>query len=499
MQLSKREIHLLELLIKNDMTLTAQELANYAHVSTKTIYRTIKKINEESSRGDLVISEVGKGFRLDYEKYLKETQDGKQETTDEALNRRNRVMLKLLFKSPNTISVKELFESYFVTDSVILKDSKKMAEFLQGYHLELQRKNNRFAIIGDEPDIRKAVNSLLGQTNLMNATFLANEENVNAYDVNYITSLLEYIEKRLETTINYPYNENIFSHLYILLKRSREGSISTEDDGLDQEEQQLIRTHQALYEVSEEVIRRVAGYLGNPLATIEAFYLFQYLISSRLENEDLQWIPTESEAMEVSCFFIRQMKQLLGIEIDTKEYQEDLLGHIAPLLYRLKHDIIVKNEMLSDILLEYPKTYHAVEQVAKLAEQQFKLAPISKDEIGFLVLYFVRYKEMKRRKQRVLIMCSSGVGTSELLKVKVRKSFPDIEIVDVLSAKKFQKYQEDYQDIDLILTTIRPSSALSIPSLLVNSVFTKQDAERTKRILGGMNHGSTTNRKFQHS
>lgn len=44
MQLSKREIQLIELFIKYGMTLTAQELAEFANVSTKTIYRTIKKL-----------------------------------------------------------------------------------------------------------------------------------------------------------------------------------------------------------------------------------------------------------------------------------------------------------------------------------------------------------------------------------------------------------------------------------------------------------------------
>ncbi|MDN5811095.1 MAG: helix-turn-helix domain-containing protein, partial [Tetragenococcus koreensis] len=70
MQLSKRENYLIEILMKNNMMLTAHQLAKISGVSTKTIYRTIKKINEESTEGDVVISEIGKGFRLDYDKYL---------------------------------------------------------------------------------------------------------------------------------------------------------------------------------------------------------------------------------------------------------------------------------------------------------------------------------------------------------------------------------------------------------------------------------------------
>ena len=66
MQLSKRETQLIELFIKHGMTLTAQELAEFANVSTKTIYRTIKKINEASDVGELHFSGSRKriSFRL---------------------------------------------------------------------------------------------------------------------------------------------------------------------------------------------------------------------------------------------------------------------------------------------------------------------------------------------------------------------------------------------------------------------------------------------------
>jgi len=256
MRLSKRENHLLELLIKNDMTLTAQELASFVHVSTKTIYRTIKRINDEFPSGDIIISEVGRGFRLDYEKYLRESREGNVERMDEARNRRNNILLTLLFKSPNSVRVSELFEPYFVTETVIIQDLKKMQSFLRTYQLEIRKKKQRLSILGGEKNIRKTVNYLIGQDNLINDTFLADAKNVNAYDIDYITSLLEFIEKKLNTTISYPYNINIFSHLYILLKRSREGTISKKiDSTLDASEKKLIVKYQSLYDVSVECCR----------------------------------------------------------------------------------------------------------------------------------------------------------------------------------------------------------------------------------------------------
>lgn len=98
----------------------------------------------------------------------------------------------------------------------------------------------------------------------------------------------------------------------------------------------------------------------------------------------------------------------------------------------------------------------------------------------------MKYKELLEVKRRVLIMCSSGVGTSELLKVKVNKAFPDLEIVAVLSQRQFVKNIDKYKNIDLILTTIHLNEELPTPSILVNAVFTKQDEGRVKQMLGEM-------------
>ena len=87
-------------------------------------------------------------------------------------------------------------------------------------------------------------------------------------------------------------------------------------------------------------------------------------------------------------------------------------------------------------------------------------------------------------------MCSSGVGTSELLKVKVKKAFPELEIIAVVSARQYQKNQTQFSNIDFILTTVHLTISSETPMILVNSVFTKQDENRVKEKLGEIENGS---------
>src|SRR5699024_10084971 len=65
-----REQNLILFLSKNQGYVTSKELVSELNVSQKTVYRLIKKINNDYENGPLILSERGRGYRLDYEKYI---------------------------------------------------------------------------------------------------------------------------------------------------------------------------------------------------------------------------------------------------------------------------------------------------------------------------------------------------------------------------------------------------------------------------------------------
>ncbi|EAE0774361.1 HTH domain-containing protein, partial [Listeria monocytogenes] len=168
MKLSKRETRLIEQFMTQGMNLTANELATAAKVSTKTIYRTIKRINEAAG-SEIIRSEIGKGFCLDYEAYLKGTIEN-QETDqhDEPLERRHAIALHVLFKSPKRLMIKELFAPYYLSEAVISSDINRLSEYFQYFELQLIRSDKRIAVIGTEKNIRRCVNDLFTKTHVWN-------------------------------------------------------------------------------------------------------------------------------------------------------------------------------------------------------------------------------------------------------------------------------------------------------------------------------------------
>ncbi len=66
MLLTKSEHALINLFLTKNDFLTAKQLAEILDVSSKTIYRKIKNINETTGRKDIIISEKGRGFKCRY-------------------------------------------------------------------------------------------------------------------------------------------------------------------------------------------------------------------------------------------------------------------------------------------------------------------------------------------------------------------------------------------------------------------------------------------------
>ncbi|MGG5370816.1 BglG family transcription antiterminator [Enterococcus sp. AZ196] len=480
-----REQRLLLLLTKRHDYITSDELAEHLETSQKTIYRLIKKINETYGEG-LIQSEKGRGYKLNYEKYINQTNvQPSHRSQYSPQERRNRVMEELLLLSPNAKNVYDLFEEYYVGESVIFSDEQMIAEHLQRYGLNLERKQRTLTVLGKEANIRRAIADLIQMHHIIEIDELKNNSdlNFNNYDVLFILDQLKLIEKQLQLTIPYPYNVNIFSHLYILISRLRKvHKLPNEEmSPLSKKEQEDLQQDIALYQVAKAAIRNVENYLHNDLPDSEVYYLYQYLRSSRMQGSLSKVTKFSSKVVEITNMYLDGMSQRLNIPVKDESIFLDLANHIKPMINRLEHAIHVKNSLLDQIKMTYEVIFTDVSDVSDGVSERFKLPKINEDENGFITLYFARIIETNQLPIRTVIMCTTGVGTSELLRVKIEKKFPELEIVDVVASRDAKHFVEKYPGIDLILTTVSVSDTIPIPSLLVSAMFTRDDQNRLQK------------------
>ena len=145
--------------------------------------------------------------------------------------------------------------------------------------------------------------------------------------------------------------------------------------------------------------------------------------------------------------------------------------HIQPLLNRLEYEIIIVNPIIDQIKKEYEDTFSSLKTIF-LNQKDEKLKNLSDDEIGFILIYFQNSIEKLEQPLNVLIVCTTGIGTSHLLETRIKKFFPVLNIADVISVEEVNRYNT--QKIDLILTTVNISK-IDIPQIVVSALLDKGD------------------------
>ena len=470
---------------------TADELANYINISTISVYRLIKKINQQD---EIIYSERGRGYQLNRDENQSDTSSNylKSNFKDKD-QRRYEIIQKLLLKAPAKIRIEELYNQYFISMSSIAADIKFITQFLNEYHIFLHHDKQVLFAEGKESDIRHILNRLWLEQNefdLSQKAFEISGEIINKYDARFIISQMQWIEKNLQAELMYPYNESIFSHLYILLNRVRLAGSTIENLELTQDIR-IIMDHQPdIKFVSNHVIKSISQYLNVKLPDVEAYYLFQYIISSRIESETNQIANMSSNVSAITGEIIRAMKSTLPKSVDLDMLFSKVIRHIEPMLHRIENDIQNHNRLLTQIQLAYPDIFYDLKRVVNRILNNHGYNGVSDDEIGFITLYFAQTVEQKRDDVNAIIVCTTGIGTSELLRVKVEKNFSNINVIDVVASNDIKGViNNPAQKVDLIISTVLPTEEVDVPVLPVSAMFTLDDKVRLEHALEDIQRG----------
>ncbi len=477
----EREYLLIHQLLKEPGYITVNTIAQQLHLSSKTIYRLIARINEASA-AELIETAKGKGIRLNYTTYLEShyNQHQQEETLHpqydfSPVERRLYIIKELLFHAPLGLRENDLFAPYYLSPSTIYNDIELIGKMLQSYGLDLNKNNSRLTVTGPEVKIRQALIQLLTKLNLINLDDLPSSgQEFNQQDLRFAKKQLELIEQEIDSIIPAPYNINLLTNLYILICRGRRGDFNQTIPSAGWQSNHY-------YPLAQKIADNIADFICRPLPEAEAYSITSFLSGSRINESPTQAVDTQAGAITqfyIQEFFARQQQTSTAPELFR-----DLASHIAPLLHRLQHGLLVTNPLLEDIRQEYSHIFQTIQEISSAICKNFSLPPISDDENGFITLYFARYLEQNPQNVRLLIICTTGLGTSELLRAKVKRFFPDLDIVGTASLKTVTPAFLAEARIDIILSTVKLPSAYPIPTLLVSSLFIERDKENLRQLL----------------
>ena len=317
------------------------------------------------------------------------------------------------------------------------------------------------------------------------------EHEVSSFDHHFIMSQLTYIETELGQAISYPYDVNLYSHLYMVMKRYREGNVSflKSQSPLTREEEGLMQDNQALVNLSHQIIDRMEQFLHQKLHELEVYFLFQNIYAINLKDRSTSQFD-QSLAALMTEYYILNFFSLEQFNRENKFYASlytDLYYHILPMIHRLKTGIQVGNSMLEEVKTEFQATFERIKQITERLSRDIPGNPlINESEMGYLTLYFEKFKLKHPDINRVLLICSTGIGTSELLKIRLKHLFPTLEVVATMGTRQLERQAEILDQVDVVISTVRTvPSFVSQPVIIISPVLVEKDIQLIRSILEG--------------
>lgn len=452
-----RQKRIIKYLSQQDDFTSLRSLAEMFNVSDRTIQYDMQHIEDGLQRPEVeIIRNKGKGviIRADDE-VLKIVFD----VTEEHLKyysaeERFEQILLMLFESPEPISSGKLSTDLNVTRRTIVDDLKNVHQWLESRHLELNYVRNKgFNIKGDEQRFRESYVEIL----IQHYRHIETPLHLKYVGKNSLPKIYEAIEIGLNKA-NYPLIQSsidgLVFHIAISLHRLR----NNYEIVMPQEEFEKLSAKKE-FEIAVILQKEIEQSFNLSLPASEAGYIALHLLGARQSfNEETTEFEQDEVLKNTIISFLRNITQQMGVTIDKdQELIQGLLVHLRPAIYRMKYGFRNDNPLLDEINHRYPDIIYAAEANIHLLEDTFEVT-FSKDEVAFIAIHIGSSIERKSKSRstdlNIVLICGSGIGTSQLLKTRIESYYPELNIVEVLSLSKLEPGYFEENDLDLIISTI---------------------------------------------
>ena len=491
-ELNQRQINLINLLANENEWLATNHVAEQLKVSASTLRRDIDTINAfYRYKGSSIDSKPGLGLKLAGGKILTRPHNTGDSSIQEILKSKRLIGITtdLLTHSPVPLSINALAKKYFISRSSIVVDLKKIAVWLEGFNLVMIKNHTGTFIDGNDFNIRIALKDIITYSVLNN--YQMTDSRIDRFsrvqlikefgkkNVANCMTLISLIEDELQSSISEPYYTNLFSHLLVTIRRAK-------NQFRDHCDEDYVRANNREWHIAEKAIQWLETEYNTSLPTIEVSYIYQYIVSSgihyNLATSD-ENMHSNREATHYAEQLIKTVSVLLAIDLSyDATLKSALVSHIKPMLNRLVYGITIHNPLLEEIKQELTSVSKLVKETVEKINTQLSLPSTSDDEVAYLTVYIQAAIEKIKISKKIILVCSSGIGTSQLLYSRIKRAFPEWEIIDIVPGAHLKETLEK-KACDLIISTIRLDD-INLPIAYVSALFSTKDITRVTECLG---------------
>lgn len=479
-------IHLIEL----TKPVTIDYLAKRFHVSEKTIRNDLKWLDDWlSTRSDSrILRRPGIGVILDASArkreqllgtVLENTSDRRPSFINEPSVRRMFIILDLLLKKRSP-GIQEWATRFYVSKATIHHDLAAIEEWLNNYGLQLVKNSpSHFVTEGAEKNHRIALAKIYEQLNL-------SDDDRFAYDSLIVSHLLRSLETKIGLQFTDDSLSRLTNHVVIAIKRCKTGHVISLPD---KELQSLKKSGD--YDIAKQLAAEIKRKLACTLPETEIAYMALHLLGAKMQYDSIMGTLSEpsskldSDSLQLAKELISRMQTLIHLPLTSdQELLTGLAIHLHAAVHRLKHGLRLYNPILAEIKQMYRFTFEALVFACNELGQKIRF-PIPEEEIGYLTLHFQAALERQQSKQKqpikAILICTTGMGTSQLLAAKIKRYFQDLDLAATYPVSKLNQGIDIYHP-DVLISTVPLENAV-VPTIYVTPLFNELDQEKLSSFI----------------
>lgn len=450
---------LLSILLSADSYVSADLLQQQLHISRRSLFYLISKVNTElDNQAKFPITNVKKlGYYLpkDTVQFLQNFSNEKNCMYIEYGSidqRQNLIIFSIL--SANGRSLFDLSGQFNVSKNTVIRDMKLVYKKLQKYHLQLRNTLYGKIITGAPINVRKWVYDHVNQLYP-----LINEHFIPTVKVKIIQSQLRLFER-----ITGKYLTDDAHAMLLLFLQWHLGQIKYKYRRLG-----LTKVNYDNFNLDfiwAKSFLRDCDIENNS----EANYLVKLINSSQFSH--VSWDnPMIQQLKPFAVRMVADFNYLTDSHIGIKTISDSLTVHLLSTYYRKKYAMSFIYPGLNKFKQYYCHTFKITRKVV-IPFEKFMGCSLSDDEIALIAIYFggaIREQRLHLVTQdEVLVVCSSGIGTSRLLLKQLRTRYRNVQFSTSINVLQYENYDLKY--VRLVLSTIRLHSRNSVPVVTVSAL-----------------------------
>lgn len=509
-KLMSRQKQIIQILTKSTIKnpITVSTIAGSLNISSRTVLREMPKIEEWlDENGFNFIKKPGVGLiideNLENQQLILELLEVENVQKEYTKDERKKIILGELLVSKEPLKLFYFTNQLKVSEGTLSNDLDGIEEWLKefdiklirkqglGIYLEGNEKNYRKVLADilyktlDEKELIKLLKKSLNTPNTENSIEFSIENRMLSFIDKKIIRDIEKIVSDLEEKVSFKLIDSdyigLVVHLSLAVQRIKNGErISMDEESLS--ELEILSEFLFATEIAKELEKIFAIEIPKD----EIGYITMHLKGARLRlNKVENDIDLDNLDIKQICnYIISEVEKDFNIEIANKQkLNRDLYNHLVPAVSRMTMKLNIRNPLLENIKEKYKEVYNSCEKACEILKKITKLDKIPESEVAYIAMHIAAAIEenIKNENLSVVIACPTGIGTSRLLAVNIKKEFENLDIKRSISAINIDTDKLKSEGIDFIISTVELD--VDYQHICLNPMFLQKDKIKLKEFI----------------